>query len=192
MEYTGLFLGSFNPIHQGHLILAETFASLEDMKEVWLVISPQNPFKAEEKLMDFETRTNWVQLVIQDNPRLSVSTIENSLPLPSFTINTLEALIKEFPQRTFVLLMGEDQLPDFHRWHRFRDILNLVPLWVYPRHSQNPNPSDIHIPYRMLVAPKIEISSSHIRERIRLGLSVRYLVPELIRISCSKHPFWGG
>ncbi|NDC72361.1 MAG: nicotinic acid mononucleotide adenylyltransferase, partial [Sphingobacteriia bacterium] len=76
MKYTGLFLGSFNPVHQGHLILAETFASLEDMKEVWLVVSPQNPFKSNEKLLDFETRVRWVQEAIQDNPKLRVSSIE--------------------------------------------------------------------------------------------------------------------
>lgn len=192
MEYTGLFLGSFNPIHQGHLILAETFASLAEMKEVWLVISPQNPFKSDEKLMDFETRTLWAQTVIQDNPKLLVSTIEKDLPIPSYTINTLEALIKKFPQRSFVLLMGEDQLPNFHRWHRYHEILDLVPLWVYPRHSQKNDLSKISFPYRILEAPKIEISSSYIRERIRLGLSVRYLLPEAIWITCSKHPFWGG
>ncbi len=191
MKYTGLFLGSFNPVHQGHLILAETFASLEDMMEVWLVVSPQNPFKSNEKLMDFETRVLWAQESIKDNPRLRVSSIEKDLSVPSYTIHTLEALIKSCPDRNFVLLVGEDQLAGFHRWHRYRDILACVPLWVYPRHNTNFS-TPVEFPYRLLEAPKIEISSTYIRERIRSGLSVRYLLPEAIWISCSKHHFWCG
>lgn len=191
MKYTGLFLGSFNPIHQGHLILAETFASLEDMKEVWLVVSPQNPFKSNEKLMDFESRFHWVQESIKDNPSLKASSIEKDLSIPSYTIHTLEALIQSNPERDFVLLLGEDQLAGFPLWHRYREILDMVPLWVYPRHCLN---SDVPIefPYRLLVAPKIEISSTYIRERIRAGLSVRYLLPEPIWKTCSKDPFWCG
>jgi nicotinate-nucleotide adenylyltransferase len=191
MKYTGLFLGSFNPVHQGHLILAETFASLEDMKEVWLVVSPQNPFKSNEKLMDFETRVLWAQEAIKDNPKLKVNSIEKELSLPSYTIHTLEALMQSFPDRDFVLLLGEDQLAGFHRWHRYQEILAMVPVWVYPRHQAN-TPVQVDFPYRLLEAPKIEISSTYIRERIRSGLSVRYLLPENIWISCSKHPFWCG
>jgi len=191
MKYTGLFLGSFNPVHQGHLVLAETFASLEDMEEVWLVVSPQNPFKADEKLMDFETRVHWVQESIKDNPKLRVSCIEKDLSVPSYTIHTLEAIRESFPDRNFVLLLGEDQLAGFHGWHRYQEILSLVPLWVYPRHHTN-SPHQVEFPFRLLEAPKIEISSTYIRERIRSGLSVRYLLPEAIWISCSKHPFWCG
>ncbi|MFM7747226.1 MAG: nicotinate (nicotinamide) nucleotide adenylyltransferase [Bacteroidota bacterium] len=198
MKYTGLFLGSFNPVHQGHLILAETFASLEDMKEVWLVVSPQNPFKSNEKLMDFETRVQWAQEAIKDNPRLRVSSIEKELSVPSYTIHTLEALRESYPERDFVLLLGEDQLAGFHAWHRYQEILSLVPLWVYPRHHTNSShqqtnsPHQVEFPFRLLDAPKIEISSTYIRKRIRSGLSVRYLLPEAIWISCSKHPFWCG
>ncbi|MFM7381003.1 MAG: nicotinate (nicotinamide) nucleotide adenylyltransferase [Bacteroidota bacterium] len=198
MKYTGLFLGSFNPVHQGHLILAETFASLEDMKEVWLVVSPQNPFKSNEKLMDFETRVQWAQEAIKDNPKLRVSSIEKELSVPSYTIHTLEALTESYPERDFVLLLGEDQLAGFQGWHRYQEILSLVPLWVYPRHHTNSphqhtnSPHQVEFPFRLLDAPKIEISSTYIRERIRSGLSVRYLLPETIWISCSRHPFWCG
>jgi len=191
MKYTGLFLGSFNPVHQGHLILAETFASLEDMKEVWLVVSPQNPFKSNEKLMDFETRVQWAQEAIKNNPKLRVSSIEKELSVPSYTIHTLKALRESNPERDFVLLLGEDQLAGFHGWHRYQEILSLVPLWVYPRHHAN-SPHQVEFPFRLLDAPKIEISSTYIRERIQSGLSVRYLLPETIWISCSKHPFWCG
>ena len=192
MKYTGLFLGSFNPVHQGHLILAETFASLEDMREVWLVVSPQNPFKSNEKLMDFDTRVQWAQEAIKDNPKLRVSSIEKELSLPSYTIHTLEALRESYPDRHFVLLLGEDQLAGFHGWYRYQEILSLVPLWVYPRHQTNSPQKQAEFPFRLLEAPKIEISSTYIRERIRSGLSVRYLLPEAIWISCSKHPFWCG
>ena len=189
MQYTGLFLGSFNPIHQGHLILAETFASLEAMQEVWLVVSPQNPFKTEEFFVDFDTRLIWVQKAIANNPRLKVSTVEKDLPLPSYTIHSLEILIQNHPERNFVLLLGEDQLSSFHRWYRYEDILNKVPLWVYPRH-QSSAPLKPAFPFRLLEAPKIEISSSYIRELIRSGLSVRYLLPDAIWSECSKHPLW--
>jgi len=163
-----------------------------------LVVSPQNPFKSNEKLMDFETRVQWAQEAIKDNPKLRVSSIEKELSLPSYTIHTLEVLKESYPERDFVLLLGEDQLAGFHGWHRYQEILSLVPLWVYPRHHTNSShqhtnsPLQVEFPFRLLDAPKIEISSTYIRERIRSGLSVRYLLPESIWISCSKHPFWCG
>ncbi|MFM7911158.1 MAG: nicotinate-nicotinamide nucleotide adenylyltransferase, partial [Bacteroidota bacterium] len=101
------------------------------MKEVWLVVSPQNPFKSNEKIMDFETRVQWAQEAIKDNPKLRVSSIEKELSVPSYTIHTLEALRESYPERDFVLLLGEDQLAGFHGWHRYQEILSLVPLWVY-------------------------------------------------------------
>jgi len=188
---TGLFLGSFNPVHQGHLILAEFFASLPEIEEVWMVLSPQNPFKKDEKLLDFETRWEWLCTAVADNPRLKACDIERHMPLPSYTYDTLQRLRSDHPDRSWALLLGEDQLAGFHQWKHFRKLLEQSELWVYPRHNALPGTS-VMIPHRLVQAPKIEISSTVIRERLHKGLSVRYLLPDGIWKTCANHPFWRG
>lgn len=190
-KLTGLFFGSFNPIHQGHLILAEFFASLSEMEEVWLVLSPQNPLKSGDHMLDFETRAGWIETCIQDNPRLKLCTVEKDFPLPSYTHRTLEHLGNLYPDRSFVLLLGEDQLIQFTRWKNYELILNSWPLWVYPRHFDGPSPEK-PVPHRLVDAPKIEISSTLIRRRLAQGLSIRYLVPDILWKTCANHPFWRG
>ena len=117
---TGLFFGSFNPVHQGHLILAEYFASLPTMNEVWFVLSPQNPLKIGDSMLDFETRAEWIETCIQDNPRLKLCRVEKDFPLPSYTFRTLDHLDKQYPEREFVLLLGEDQLLTFQKWKDYQ------------------------------------------------------------------------
>ncbi|MFM7497816.1 MAG: nicotinate (nicotinamide) nucleotide adenylyltransferase [Bacteroidota bacterium] len=190
-KHTGLFFGSFNPIHQGHLILAEFFASLPEMEEVWLVLSPQNPFKSDENMLDFDTRAAWIEACIQDNPRLKLCAVEKNFSLPSYTHRTLEYLHAQEPERSFVLLLGEDQLLHFTRWKNFDLILDSWPLWVYPRHFDGQFPEN-PVPHRLVNAPKIEISSTLIRNRLAQGLSVRYLVPDILWKTCANHPFWRG
>ena len=188
---TGLFFGSFNPVHQGHLILAEYFASLSPMKEVWFVLSPQNPLKIGDSMLDFETRAEWIETCIQDNPRLKLCTVEKDFPLPSYTFRTLDHLDKQYPERQFVLLLGEDQLLTFQKWKDYQGILERWTIWVYPRHFEGTMP-DIVIPHELVDAPKIEISSTVVRRRLTQGLSVRYLVPDAIWKTCVNHPFWRG
>lgn len=188
---TGLFFGSFNPVHQGHLILAEYFASLSPMKEVWFVLSPQNPLKISDSMLDFETRAEWIETSIQDNPRLKLCTVEKDFPLPSYTFRTLDHLDKQYPERQFVLLLGEDQLLTFQKWKDYQGILDRWTIWVYPRHFEGTMP-DIVIPHELVDAPKIEISSTVVRRRLTQGLSVRYLVPDAIWKTCVNHPFWRG
>jgi nicotinate-nucleotide adenylyltransferase len=188
---TGLFFGSFNPVHQGHLILAEYFASLPPMNEVWLVLSPQNPLKISDSMLDFETRAEWIETCIRDNPRLKLCTVEKDFPLPSYTFRTLDHLDKQYPERRFVLLLGEDQLLNFQKWKDYQVILDRWTIWVYPRHFEGTMPDSV-IPHELVDAPKIEISSTVVRRRLIQGLSVRYLVPDAIWKTCVNHPFWRG
>jgi nicotinate-nucleotide adenylyltransferase len=188
---TGLFFGSFNPVHQGHLILAEYFASLPPMNEVWLVLSPQNPLKISDSMLDFETRAEWIETCIRDNPRLKLCTVEKDFPLPSYTFRTLDHLDKQYPERRFVLLLGEDQLLNFQKWKDYQVILDRWTIWVYPRHFEGTMPDSV-IPHELVDAPKIEISSTVVRRRLTQGLSVRYLVPDAIWKTCVNHPFWRG
>lgn len=190
-SHTGLFFGSFNPIHQGHLILAEYFATLPTMQEVWFVLSPQNPLKIGDQMLDFDTRAEWIGACIEDNPRLKLCTTEKDFPLPSYTYRTLEHLEKQYPERSFVLLLGEDQLLFFHKWKDYRALLDRWPLWVYPRYFEGTLPDQV-VPHQLVDAPKIEISSTIVRHRLAQGLSIRYLVPDIVWKNCVNHPFWRG
>jgi nicotinate-nucleotide adenylyltransferase len=187
----GLFFGSFNPVHQGHLILAEYFASLPSIVEVWFVLSPQNPLKIGDSMLDFETRAKWIETCIEDNPRLKLCTVERDFPLPSYTIRTLEHLSQQYPERPFILLLGEDQLLHFQKWKEYQKILEQWKIWVYPRHFEGKMPDSV-VPHKLVEAPKIEISSTMVRRRLAQGLSIRYLVPDIIWKTCVNHPFWRG
>lgn len=187
----GLFFGSFNPVHQGHLILAEYFASLPSIVEVWFVLSPQNPLKIGDSMLDFETRAKWIETCIEDNPRLKLCTVEKDFPLPSYTIRTLEHLSQQYPERPFILLLGEDQLLHFQKWKEYQKILERWKIWVYPRHFEGKMPDSV-VPHKLVEAPKIEISSTMVRLRLAQGLSIRYLVPDIIWKTCVNHPFWRG
>ncbi len=181
MKTVGLFFGSFNPIHTGHLILADYFANQTHLDEVWLVVSPQNPFKEKKSLLDQYLRYDLVYRAIADNPKLKVSDIEFHLPQPSYTIHTLVYLEEKFPDRKFELILGEDNLNSFHKWKNFEQILKHYPLNIYPRYN-NEAPSKLgdYPSVKIAEAPKIEISSSMIRQFIKEKRSVRYLLPDSI------------
>jgi nicotinate-nucleotide adenylyltransferase len=180
MKKTGLFFGSFNPIHIGHLILAEYFATQTELDEVWLVVTPQNPLKKKDSLLDQYLRLDLVNRAILDNPRLRASDIEFQLPKPSYTIHTLVHLEERYRDRQFSLIMGEDNLVSLPRWKNYEELLNRFDLWVYPRVGQSPTALAGHPRVHLVQAPVIEISSTQIRENLRNGRSVRYLLPEQI------------
>jgi len=127
---TGLFFGSFNPIHTGHLILANYFAEFTDIKEVWFVISPQNPFKTKESLLADNHRYYMANLAVEDNPHFKASDIEFRMPQPSYTIDTLTWLQEKYPNREFVLLMGSDQMAGFSRWKNYEQILEYYEIYL--------------------------------------------------------------
>ena len=133
MKKIGLFFGTFNPIHVGHLVIANHLANYTELDEVWLVVSPQNPLKKKDSLLQDYHRLALVRVAIDDNPKLKASDIEFSLPKPSYTSNTLAHINEKYPGYSFALIMGEDNLRTFHKWKNYEDILKNNQIYVYPR-----------------------------------------------------------
>lgn len=171
-----IYSGSFNPIHNGHLAIAEA-ALKQGYDEVWLVVSPQNPHKTEVGLWPFEDRLRMVELAVKNSPGLKASDCENSLPRPSFTINTLEFLQKSFPENQFRLLIGGDNLRTFHQWKSYEKIIESFGLIVYPRSSGDTDELRKHANIQTIQAPLLDISSSRIRKRLSENQSIDGLVP---------------
>ena len=174
----GLFFGSFNPIHVGHLIIGNSMAYHTDLKEVWYIVSPQNPFKKNKSLLHEFDRLSMVEKAIADNARLKVSDIEFHLPRPSYTIDTLAILAEKFPQHEFVLIMGEDNLVQFENWKNHQQILEYYKLYVYPRPNTPPHNYKDHPSLQFVDAPLLDISATYIRQCIAAGRSIRYMVHE--------------
>ena len=174
----GLFGGSFNPIHNGHVWLAKALLRETGLDEVWFMVSPQNPLKQNRQLLDDSQRFRLVQIALEDEPRLRPCDYEFHLPKPSYTWNTLQALKKDFPEHRFTLLIGGDNWQLFDQWYRYEDLLKEYPIVVYPRQDANPDDMQTAFPNVTFVkVPLINISSTMIRERLRQGKSVRGLVP---------------
>ncbi|MDO7850466.1 nicotinate (nicotinamide) nucleotide adenylyltransferase [Hymenobacter convexus] len=176
----GLLFGSFNPIHIGHLILAEHFATRTDLAEVWLVVTPHNPFKQAADLLPDTQRLHMVELALAGNPRLRAESIEFGLPRPSYTIATLDALRQQHPQHDFVLLMGSDNLPGLPRWQEAQRLLAEVDIYVYPRPGTQAPDLSAFPRVQIMTAPLLDISATYIRESLRAGKSIRYLVPAAV------------
>ncbi|NNC94340.1 MAG: nicotinate-nucleotide adenylyltransferase [Chitinophagales bacterium] len=174
----GLFFGSFNPIHTGHLIIANYLHSLSDLDKVWFVVSPQNPFKSKSTLLNKYDRFHLVQLAVEDNDNLEASNIEFSMPLPSYTIDTLVYLKEKHPDKQFSLIMGSDNLKSFHKWKNHESILEDYDIYVYRRLGSDTHQLGEHSNVHIIDVPFIEISSTFIRESIKAGRSVKYFVPE--------------
>lgn len=196
----GLFFGSFNPVHVGHLIVANTMATNTDLEQVWFVVSPQNPFKKAKSLLHEFDRLDMVEKAIADNSRLKATDIEFSMPRPSYTIDTLRKLQKKYPQHIFTLIMGEDNLDQFANWKAYDEILNGFGLYVYPRPSRGDGPHidgpataslfREHPNVRLVHAPLLDISATFIRESIRTNRSIRYIVPEVIEEMIVRKKFY--
>ncbi len=178
----GLFFGSFNPIHMGHLILANVMAETTDLQKVWFVVSPQNPFKASKGLLHEFDRYDMVRAAIYDNPTLDVTDIEFHLPKPSYTVHTLVHLKEKHPDKEFVIIMGEDNLASFTRWKNYEQILNSHQLYVYPRPNVQLSELRSHPNVKTVEAPMLDISATFIRKCIRKNQSVRYLVPDAVEV----------
>lgn len=176
---TGLFFGTFNPIHVGHLIIANYMATHTDLKEVWLVVTPQNPLKNKETLLKDNHRLALVKIAIEDNPALRASNIEFKLPKPSYTIHTLLHLQEKYPKREFVLIMGEDNLQTLHKWKNYEQILKNYQLYVYPRVSAEKTSLNLlnHPQVKLFKdIPLMLISATYIRHAIKTNKNVRYLL----------------
>jgi len=176
----GLFFGSFNPIHTGHLILANCMAETTDLDKVWFVVSPQNPFKPSKSLLHEFDRYDMVRAAIHDNYKLEVSDIEFHLPRPSYTIHTLVHLQEKHPDKTFKVIIGEDNLENFRNWKNYERILEDYGLYVYPRPNVQPSDLRQHPNVQIVDAPLLDISATFIRNCIRKDQSIRYLVPDAV------------
>lgn len=173
----GLFGGSFNPIHNGHVRLAKSLLQEAALDEVWFLVSPQNPFKQDQQLLDDDKRLQLVRLALKEEPQLIASDFEFHLPKPSYTWNTLQALEQEYPERKFTLLIGGDNWEAFDKWYRYEDILKRYPIIVYPREgSKVPDVKFQDSEIQIVETPLINISSTQIRKRLQEGKSVRGLV----------------
>jgi nicotinate-nucleotide adenylyltransferase len=175
----GLYFGSFNPIHNGHLIIAQHVLNETDLKRVWFVVSPQNPFKQQKTLLNEYDRLHLVNLAIQKSTSFKAIDIEFSLPKPSYTINTLAYLQEKYPQHQFSIIMGSDSLQNLDKWKNAETIMQHYPIYVYTRPgfaANQPKVKELHV----LKAPLLEISATHIRELILEGKSIRFLVPDVV------------
>ncbi len=175
---TGLFFGSFNPIHIGHLIIAQAVLDQAKLSDVWFVVSPQNPHKSSRSLAHEFDRLEMVERAIADNDRFRAVDIEFRMPKPSYTVDTLAWLREKYPQREFKLIIGEDNLASFKKWKNHQVILDDFGLLVYPRPGiiQSVREERPHIQY--LDAPMLDISATYIRKCVKEGRSIRYLVPD--------------
>lgn len=184
----GLFFGTFNPIHVGHLILANFMAQLDQIDEVWFVVTPQNPFKQKQTLLPDVHRYALVQRAIEGNLKLKVSKVEFDLPQPNYTVNTLAVLTEKHPHYTFTLIMGEDNLRGFRKWKNHEVILQNHPILVYPRAYTKNESTQLqvddsllnHGSIHLVNAPLMKFSSSDIRQLIAQGKSAQYLLTDTV------------
>lgn len=176
----GLFFGSFNPIHAGHLVLANYMLEYTDLERIWFVVSPHNPLKKKSTLLDEKQRLQMVDLAIGDNIKLKASNIEFNLPQPSYTIVTLTYLKEKYPQHEFVLIMGADNLESFHKWKNYEEILKHHQLYIYPRPESDGGNLKEHPQIKLVNAPLMEISSTAIRQAIKEKKDMRYFMPEAV------------
>ena len=176
----GLFFGTFNPIHVGHLTIANHLAENNDLDQVWFVVTPHSPFKKKSSLLDNNQRLEMVYRATKDYTKLKPSDIEFNLPQPNYTINTLVHLEEKFPDHKFALIMGEDNLKSFHKWKNYQMILETHDIYVYPRISEGKVETefDEHPKIHHVNSPIMELSSTFIRKSIKEGKNVRPMLPE--------------
>ncbi|MEZ4902327.1 MAG: nicotinate (nicotinamide) nucleotide adenylyltransferase [Spirosomataceae bacterium] len=185
----GLFFGSFNPIHIGHLIIANTMATATDLEQVWFVVSPQNPFKKNKSLLHEFDRLDMVEKSIADNAKLKATDIEFSMPKPSYTIDTLVRLQEKFPQHTFKLIIGEDNLEQFKNWKNYQAIL-ITMVCMYIRVPMQAHAFSNHDAVKFIPAPLLDISATYIRDCIKHNRAIRYMVPEVVEEMISRKKFY--
>ena len=174
----GLFFGTFNPIHVGHLIIANHMAEFSGLDEVWLVVTPHNPHKKKNTLLEDTHRLAMVRIATESYPKLKASTVEFDLPQPNYTVNTLTVLEEKYPTKEFCLIMGEDNLKNLHKWKNYEVILERYPIFIYPRISKNTEDNSNSILNKnnsvtFINAPKVELSSTFIRKGIALNKNIK-------------------
>tara|TARA_B100000902_G_scaffold155401_1_gene151849 strand:- start:31345 stop:31917 length:573 start_codon:yes stop_codon:yes gene_type:complete len=173
----GLFFGSFNPMHIGHKVIASYMTEFTDLQQVWFVVSPQNPNKEKESLLDQYHRLMIIRMEVEDNPKLVASDIEFNLSTPSYTIDTLTYLKEQYPMHEFALIIGSDNINNIHKWKNYKQILDEFSVYVYPRPGNDFHNYHDNI-YIINNVPLMEVSASFIRDAIKEGKDVSFLIPE--------------
>lgn len=186
----GLFFGSFNPIHMGHMIIANIMAETTDLDKVWFVVTPQNPLKPSKGLLHDFDRYDMVRAAAYENYKFEVSDVEFHLPKPNYTINTLVHLTERHPGKEFKVIIGEDNLESFARWRNYERIMEDYGLYVYPRPGVTNSELKRHPNVKMVEAPMMDISATFIRDCIRKHQSVRYLVPDAVEAMIRDKKFY--
>ena len=175
----GLYFGSFNPVHQGHLIVANYVLNETDIEKVWMVVSPQNPLKKENTLLDAYHRLHLVSLAAEHDSRIKASDIEFSLPKPSYTIDTLLYLKEKYPQNEFSIIMGADSFQNLPRWKNYQTLIKEYEIFVYPRLGYKAEEL-LGAKATFIDAPILQLSSTYIRDCIAQGKSIRYMLPDVV------------
>lgn len=185
----GLYFGSFNPVHIGHLIIANHLAYNTDLKQVWFVVSSQNPFKSAGSLLNQYHRLHLIKSAIEGENKLRASSVEFKLPKPSYTVDTLAYLKEKHPEHEFSIILGSDGLQNIDKWKNFEVILKNHRLFVYKRPGYETR-TDLSANIIALTAPLLEISSTRIREMIREMISIRYLVPDVVMEEIEQNGYY--
>jgi nicotinate-nucleotide adenylyltransferase len=186
----GLYFGSFNPIHHGHLIIANHVLSNTGLTQIWFVVSPQNPLKPSGALLNEYHRLHLTRLAIEGNDRFKASDFEFHLPRPSYTIDTLTYLQEKYPLHRFSVIMGSDSLSNINKWKNYQQILSNYEIVVYPRPGHPINDMQTHGSLSVVKAPLLEISATYIRDNIKTGKSIRYLVPEKVMEEIERNRYY--
>ena len=187
----GLYFGTFNPIHVGHLIIANHFAEHSDLEEIWCVVTPQNPFKTKQSVLDNHQRLEMVYLATKEYQKIKPSDIEFQLPQPNYTVHSLAYLEEKYPKHEFALIMGEDNLASLPKWKNAEVLLDRYPIYVYPRKiEQSYAAVDSKGTIIKVDAPIIEISSSFIRKSIKSAKNIRPLLPESVWVYLDEMNFY--
>lgn len=186
----GLFFGSFNPIHNGHITLANYMLNNSDLDYIWFVISPQNPFKYKDSLLLESERLKMVNMSIVDNPRLKANNIEFKLPKPSYTIDTLKILSERHKEYEFVLMMGTDNLENFHKWKDYENILEKYEIYVYPRSTSDGGTLKNHPKVKMFNSNLNELSSTFIRNEIKENREIKNFLPLVVNNYIQRKGFY--
>lgn len=191
MITTGLFGGSFNPIHNGHILVAQNVIKAQLADEVWMLVSPQNPFKKDIEQTGAQQRLRWAQKAVADLPHIAASDFEFALPQPNYTFVTLQRLRQEYPERIFKLTIGADNWQAFPRWKNHEEILQTTPIIVYPRPGYPVDKATLPENVTLLEMEEFNISATQLRQMLREGKSIKGLVPESIRRSVERKRILG-
>ncbi len=186
----GLYFGSFNPIHHGHLIIANHVVQSTSLDQVWFVVSPQNPLKPSAGLLNEYHRLYLIKSAIDGEKKLRVSDIEFKLPKPSYTIDTMTYLNEKYPKNSFSIIMGSDSYQNLPRWKNHEQLLKNTEFYIYVRAGFENIPSYKNAKAHILEAPLLQISATHIRNIIKEGKSIRYLVPDIVKEEIERNRYY--